>query len=213
MEDIKMRHPKRLVVSPALTRSLAFGLLLAGMLLLAPGCSVSVKKDSAGEEKNVDIRTPVGNIHVGEDGSAADIGLPVYPGAREKSDQKNGNQNPANVNISTDFFRLKVVAIEYESDDDPDKLIAYYQDKLKKYGNVLECHSSGDGKDIAASLSDENKSGSLELKCEGNSGSHIELKAGNRENQHLVAIAPASAGKGSSFSLVSIQTRGKQGSI
>jgi hypothetical protein len=188
-------------------------LLVVGVLSLVLGCSVSVKKNSAGEEKNVDIHTPVGNIHVGEDGSAADIGLPVYPGAREKSKRKNGDDNPANVNISTGFFRLKVVAIEYESDDDADKLVAYYQDKLKKYGDVLECHTSEVGKDFAASLSDENKSDSPGLKCEGDSGSHIELKAGSRENQHLVAIVPASVGKGSSFSLVYIQTRGKQGSI
>ena len=35
-----------------------------------------------------------------------------------------------------------MVALEYESDDAPAKLVAYYKDQLKKYGKVLECHTS-----------------------------------------------------------------------
>ena len=49
----------------------------------------------------------------------------------------------ANVNLSAFGFGLKVVALEYESDDPPGKIIAYYQDQLKRYGNVLQCHGSG----------------------------------------------------------------------
>ena len=47
--------------------------------------------------------------------------LPVYPGARLKQDDSDGNDKSANVNISSFGFGLKVVALEYQSDDSPDK--------------------------------------------------------------------------------------------
>jgi hypothetical protein len=45
---------------------------------------VNVKKEKNGEDKQVDISTPVGGIHVSKDANVADVGLPVYPGARLK---------------------------------------------------------------------------------------------------------------------------------
>ena len=130
---------------PTLNRNSCLVLTLSfGVLLALPGCSVNVKKDSEGHEKNVDIETPVGGLHVTNDADVRDIGLPVYPGARRKEQSDDDNPNSAHVNISTSLFGIKVVAIEYLSDDPPEKLVAYYKDQLKKYGNVLECHTSKD---------------------------------------------------------------------
>src|SRR5215471_9496247 len=50
-------------------------------VLVLAACSVDVKNHD-GEDKNVDIRTPIGGIHVSNDVDAKDTGLPVYPGAR-----------------------------------------------------------------------------------------------------------------------------------
>ena len=76
-----------------------------------------------------------------KDADVRDIGLSVYPGARRKEQSDdNDHDNNAHVNISSSLFGIKVVAIEYLSDDPPEKLVAYYKDQLKKYGNVLECH-------------------------------------------------------------------------
>ena len=36
------------------------------------------------------------------------------------------------MNISSFGFGLKVVALEYQSNDSPDKLIAYYKDELEE---------------------------------------------------------------------------------
>jgi hypothetical protein len=174
-------------------------------LLVLPACSVNVKKSESGEEKKVDIQTPVGGIHVSKDADVRDIGLAVYPGARIKQKEANGEEKSANVNISSGLFGLKVVAIEYESDDAPEKLVAYYKDQLKKYGNVLECHTSGNvGEvDVHAGKDDDSK----ELTCGHDSGRTIELKAGSRDNQHIVAVKPED--KGCSFALVYVKTRGK----
>src|SRR6266536_3504793 len=101
------------------------------IVFLLTACSVNVKKDSAGEDKNVDINTPFGGIHVNKDADVRDTGLPVYPGARQKQKGDSGNEKSANVDISSSSFGVKVVAIEYESDDAPGKVLAYYKESLK----------------------------------------------------------------------------------
>jgi hypothetical protein len=176
--------------------------------LLLPACSVNVKKQQNGEDKQVDIDTPVGGIHVSKGADVADVGLVIYPGARLKQKGTDGEDKSANVNITGFGFGVKVVALEYESSDPPAKLIAYYKDQLQKYGHVLECHTShmhfnadGNGWDH----------GSHELTCEGSTGSNVELKVGTKENQHIVAIQPE--GQGSSFSLVYVRTHGKDAEI
>ena len=185
-----------------------FALTLAaiGTLILA-ACSVNVQKEKNGQDKQVDISTPVGGIHVSKGADAADVGIVVYPGARLKQEDSNGSDKSANVNISGFGFGLKVVALEYQSEDSPDKLVAYYKDQLKKYGTVLECHTShfnlntGHGSDHHSD----------ELTCEGDRGNNVELKVGTKENQHIVAVEPD--GKGSSFSLVYVRAHGKDADI
>jgi hypothetical protein len=185
----------------------ALGAAMVAALLL-PACSINVKKEQNGQDKQVDINTPVGGIHVSKGADAADVGLAVYPGARLKQDDSDGNDKSANVNISSFGYGLKVVALEYQSNDAPDKLVAYYKDQLKKYGKVLECHTSHLDVNPDVKGSDH---GSHELTCEGSSGNNIELKVGTKENQHIVAVEPD--GKGSSFSLVYVRTHGKDADI
>jgi hypothetical protein len=197
-----MRRTKSQIVS-----TFALG-LVAVAALLQPACSVNVKKEQNGEDKQVDIDTPVGGIHVSKGANVADVGLAVYPGARLKQKDSDGEDKSANVNISSFGFGLKVVALEYESDDSPAKLVAYYKGQLQKYGHVLECHTSH--LDVNSDMKHSDH-GSHELTCEGTSGSNIELKVGTKENQHIVAVEPE--GKGSSFSLVYVRTHGKDAEI
>src|ERR1700747_1774731 len=95
-------------------------------LLFSLACSINVKKEKDGHEKQVDINTVVGGIHVSKNENPEDVGIPAHPGAklREKED---GDDKSANVNINSFGFQLKVVALEYESDDSPTKVIAYYK--------------------------------------------------------------------------------------
>lgn len=179
------------------------------VLLLLPACSVNVKKEANGQDKQVDINTFAGGIHVSKQADVSDTGLTVYPGARLKKEDPNGSDKSANVNISGFGYGLKVVALEYESDDAPAKLVAFYKDQLKKYGSVLECHTSGH-LDVDANLNDKGKS-SRELTCVGSTGKNVELRVGTRDNQHIVAVEPE--GKGSSFSLVYVRTHGKDADI
>lgn len=178
-------------------------------LLLLPACSVNVEKEKNGEDKQVDIKTPMGGIHVGKGVNPEDVGIAIYPGARLKEKDPGGDDKSANVNISGFGYGLKVVALEYESNDAPAKIVAYYQDQLKKYGKVLVCHTAH--LDVNADIK-EHDGGSHDLTCEGSgSGVNVELKVGTKENQHIVAVEPQ--GDGSSFSLVYVRTHGKDAEI
>ena len=168
------------------------------------------------QNKNLDIQSSVGDLHVGSDADARKAGLPLYPGARLKTGTSDGDTNQANLSLFTEAFGFKLVVSNYESDDAPAKIIDFYRDKLKKYGKVLECHSQKHGGNIEAH-DDDNKDSkdkkSKELKCDENSGPVTELKVGTEDNQHAVAIEPRDGGKGSTFAVVYVHARGKQGDI
>jgi hypothetical protein len=178
-------------------------------LLLLPACSVNVKKEANGQDKQVDINTPVGGVHVSKQADVSDIGLSVYPGAHLKEKGSEGSDKSANVNISGFGYGIKIVALEYESDDAPAKVLSFYKDQLKKYGNVLECHTSHLNLDMKRGH--RSLGGSNELTCEGDHGSNIELKAGRENDQHIVEVE--SEGKGSSFALVYVRLHGKDADI
>jgi hypothetical protein len=193
---------------------LSIVLVIAAFFLLFTGCSINVKKDKDnGEDKKVDIDTPFGGIHVNKGADVRDTGLPIYPGAhpKQKSDSDDDDEKSANVDISTSAFGVKVVALEYQTSDAPSKVIAFYKDKLKQFGKVLECHTS-DKNHTYGHTSHKSNSNSEELKCEGDdNGKTIELKAGTESNQHVVSIDPQD--KGSDFALVYVRLRGKEGTI
>ena len=160
--------------------------------------------------QHIDISSSAGDLHLGDDADAKKIGLPLYPGARLKSD--NESKNKANLSVLTEAFGMKLIVASYQSDDDPAKVIDFYRGKLKKYGKVLECHTDKHGGDIEVHSGKDSKDGK-ELKCDDNSGPVVELKVGTEDDQHVVAVEPGDASKGSTFALVYVHTRGKRGAI
>jgi len=193
---------------PGINVRFAGTLALGLAVVVGLGCSINVKKQKDGQDKQVDINTLVGGIHVNKQVNPEDVGITIYPGARLKQKDFNGENKSANVDISGFGYGLKVVALEYESDDSPAKVLDYYKDQLRKYGDVLICHTSH--LDVNADVKELNK-GSDQLTCEGSAGVNVELKVGTKENQHIVAVEPE--GKGSSFSLVYVRTHGKEAEI
>jgi hypothetical protein len=184
--------------------------LSLALTLFAAAALPSLAQDST-QDKNLDITSSVGDLHVGNDADARKAGLPLYPGARLKSDEQNKNQ--ANLSVLTEAFGMKLIVASYDSDDTPNKIVDFYRDKLKKYGKVLECHSQKHGGDIDVNEGDKDSTDNHELKCDENSGPVTELKVGTENNQHMVAIEPRDTGKGSTFALVYVHARGKRGEI
>ncbi len=184
-------------------------LLLA---LLAAFALPSIAQDPKSDNKTFDVRSSVGDLHVGADADAKKVGVPLYPGARLKSDNDHNNDQ-ANLSVLTEAFGMKLVVANYVSDDAPSKVLDFYRDKLKRYGKVLECHShKRGGATFDTSDDDKDSSKSKELKCDEDSGPVTELKVGTEDNQHIVAVEPGD-NNGSHFALVYLHTRGKQGDL
>jgi hypothetical protein len=186
--------------------------LAAAIALTLP--ALAQESDSGSPNKNLDIRSSVGDLHIGNDADAKKVGLPVYPGARIKSGDQ--SQNQANLSLFTEAFGMELIVANYDSDDAPGKVIDFYRSKLKKYGKVLDCHSNNHGGDIGDIQMDNNDRDSnrrQELKCDQDSGPVTELKVGTEDDQHVVSVEPGNGGKGATFALVYVHTRGKRGEI
>src|SRR5260370_8179976 len=101
------------------------------VVIALTGCSISTSHGSrSGEDKNVDIRTPLGSIsvHHGESDPKA-TGLMLYPGAKLKKDL-GGDESGANVNISSSFFGVKVVAVKYQSSAPPHHVPPFHRTEI-----------------------------------------------------------------------------------
>ncbi len=194
-----------------------FRLILHSILAIAFGVAVGIPSFAAqpqesdnGQGKHLDIQSSAGDLHVGNDADARKAGLPLYPGARLRHDEDNGDA--LNFGVVSESFGIKLVVAKYDSDDAPGKVIDFYRDHLKKFGKVIECHTREYG-GAHTELSDDPHS--KELKCETDgTGPVTELKVGTEDNQRIVAIEPHDGRNGgSSFALVYIRARGKQGDI
>lgn len=186
-----------------------FAAMLIGAMMVSL-CAAQSQKTDTDQNDNFDVRSNVGDLHLGKDADAQRVGLPLYPGARPKKEKDN---DPLNFGVFTEAFGFKIVIAKYESDDAPPKIVDYYRKQLKKYGKVLECRTSEHGGDATADFNDHDNN-SKALKCEGdNSGPVTELKVGTEDNQRVVAIEPKESGSGSTLALVYVYARGKKGDI
>jgi hypothetical protein len=189
-------------------RKSLFALIVASLLLLLGACSINVD-DKDKKDGKVDIQTPFANLKVDSSEKAADNGIPVYPGAHLRPKDNDGDTHSANINIGAIGFGLKVIAAEYDTDDPPEKVKAFYQDKMKAFGTTLVCsgHSGGSDVHISPHTDDNDK----KLDCSDTSGDGWEIKAGTSDNEHLVSIEPH--GSGTRFGTVLVQTHGKQDTL
>ncbi len=178
------------------SRNVPAALALA-LMLAATACSVRVDERSEGKEKRVEIQTPAGELKVRtqEDADVKQIGLPEYPGARAAKDE---DESGAQVSIGTAHFGLKVVAAKFESDDPPERVLAFYRPHLEKYGKVTECHGDVDFRD---------EDGSKKIVCKPGKGDddETELVVGSEERFRVVGVQPH--GKGSKFGMAYISLR------
>jgi hypothetical protein len=190
-----------LEISGALRAQLLLGSLLVAFSVL-PACSIDAKNKDKNGEAHVDIKSPVGDLHVSEQADIRDAGLTIYPGAKPAPKDDSDDKKSANVSLSLPGFSLKVVAAEFLSDENPDKIIAYYDKELHKYGKPIQCHGEWSGGHVQSSPGKEE--GSQPVSCKNSGGGNsVELKVGTEGNQHLVAVKPNSSG--TRFALVYVR--------
>jgi hypothetical protein len=179
--------------------------MLAGGLV---ACRVQVNKGANGEDKNVQVDTPFSSVHVNTgQTTAADLGLPAYPGAEVVKD--NNDHNSADVNLGFGEWKLRVKVVNYTSGDSQDKVADFYKKALTRYGDVITCHGNspvGTPARTAEGLTcAEDKDGNVKIDAKdfnvGKDG--LELKAGSRRHQHIVGFEGSQNGK-TRFSLVAL---------
>jgi hypothetical protein len=196
-------------------------LIVGAFVLAASGCSVQDHKN--GQAENVRLHTPIGSLDVRTNAiHGPDVGLPVYPGAVETG--KHGNDSgSADIHMSFGNWRLNVKAIEYHSDDQEDKIVAFYKNAMAQYGDVLTCRNktalgepsktkqgltcANDHEyDVNMKLDRSNKPATVQTP---QMSGDIKLLAGSPENQHIVKFSPSS--NGTKFSMVVVQLPQKRG--
>src|SRR5579863_3872989 len=161
----------------------------AGVVTMLAGCRVDVDKDENGKEKTVQVDTPFGGVHVNTDQiSAADLGLPVYPGAEVVRDKD--HDKSADVNMGFGEWTLRVRAVNYASADSQDKVTAFYKKALGRYGDVITCQGHAPvGTPIATSegltCQDNGKHGSVKIDDKDGTHGGFQLKAGSERHQHI----------------------------
>ena len=176
------------------------------------GCRIHVDKTANGEDKNVQVDTPFGGIHVSTDQTtAADLGLPVYPGAEIVKDKD--NDKSADIHMGFGEWQLRVKVVNYSSPDSQDKVVAFYKNALGRYGDVISCQDNtpvGKPAQTAEGLTCAEDSGAhVQVNEKGtNYGYHsghngFELKAGSKHHQHIVGFESSAPGQ-TRFALVAI---------
>ena len=186
--------------------ALAMGLALAAGMA---GCRIQTEKGPNGEDKKVQIDTPFGGIHVNTDQTtAADLGLPVYPGATlAKNDD---HHKSADVQMGFGEWVLRVKAVSYQTPDSQDKVTAFYKKELGRYGNVITCQGNSPVGTPAItteglSCADDSKHTKVQIDRGdyGTGKNSLELKAGSKRHQHIVGFENPKAGK-TRFALVAL---------
>jgi hypothetical protein len=188
--------------------------VLAGLALLAliTGCRVHVDKSANGEDKNVQVDTPFGGVHVNTNQTtAADLGLPVYPGAQTVSDDD--KHKSADVHLGFGEWELRVKVVSYSTPDSQDKVTAFYKNALSRYGDVIACQDNApvgtptktpegltcaDDGHANVNIGENGKSYGYHS---GHNG--FQLKAGSRRHQHIVGFESSRPGE-TRFALIAL---------
>jgi hypothetical protein len=169
-------------------------LLLAVTTLSAvslAACEIRVGPDEGKNRRDVDVQTPLGDLAVRGDAVPADVGVSVYPGARPLEDGDDADR--ANVYLSSPFVDLRVAALKYLSDDQPDAIAEFYRKELAAYGDVTVCRGDLDFDDDDAP------------RCKARRGrrGQLQVGVGSKGNFRLASVKPR--GSGSEFAVVYVR--------
>ncbi len=197
MREQKFGNVRARVIGAAL-----IGAAVCGVVSLAAFSAAGQEKDKPGV--NVTVTSKDGSeagLVISAQATAKEAGLPLYPGATPHKDEKN-DSSAANLGLWGSTFGFKLVVLKMESTDSPEKVAAFYQKALGKYGTVLNCSGGSKAQGDKDKSNNPNK-----LTCDDDHADAGELvfKAGTKEKQHLVSVKPN--GAGCTFNLLYIEAR------
>lgn len=180
--------------------------MVLGTILASSGCHVQVDKGKNGEDKNVRIDTPLGGLQVRSgQTTAADLGLPAYPGAQLTADS-NGDKS-ADVRMGFGQWQMHIEVVTYTTPDAQSKVVSFYKSALGRFGDVLSCQGHqavGTPTVTSGGLTCSEQNSHVQV-----NGINVEddddftLRAGSKHHQHIFALK--SSGQGTRFTLIDLQ--------
>jgi hypothetical protein len=131
-------------------------------------------------------------LHANSKVTAADVGLPVYPGASLYKDKDNDAAIDLGYSFGESHFRL--MAANYLTSDSPQKILAFYRKPLSRYGEVLECNNGKPVGTLTVTHSgltcEDAHDGNVQVNGHNDSKDH-ELRAGTPHQYRVVGIDKA----------------------
>ena len=134
--------------------------------------------------------------------SAADIGLPLYPGATPERDA-DGDSEGASISLWGGAFGMELYALKLRSSDSVDVVSRFYREAMSRQGRVVDC--SRGAAPVPAPAASETRL----LRCDDDRGKpggflfKLALPGGVR----MVAVEPAPGG--TRIQLVRLMLRGE----
>jgi len=200
-----------------MNRVTVFSMAALALVVGLAGCRIKVDRDPEGHDKKVQVETPFGHVQVNTDQTtAADMGLPVYPGAQIVLDED--HEKSADVSLGFGDWQLRVQVVTYATPDPQEKVVAFYKQALGRYGAVVTCQGKsavGEPRTTPEGLTceDDNYRHQVHVATgSGKKGIHmdagsdkdgLELRTGSRHHQHIVGFE-TSGDRKTHFSLVAL---------
>src|SRR4029077_15877043 len=150
------------------------------IILLALFCAAAMSLAAQEKKSSGDKDKGSAGLIVSSEATAKEVGLPIYSGARPHTGDH--NDSPATqLGLWGSTFGFKLVVLKLGSNDPPEKIAAFYQKALGKYGKVLNCKNAPPAEEKKKAKS------ASELDCgddKPEEGGQL-FKSGTKEKQHL----------------------------
>jgi hypothetical protein len=144
-------------------------------------------------------------LHANDHASAADVGLPDYPGASPYKEPDNDSAIDLGFTAGDSHFRL--IAANFVTSDAPEQVLAFYRKPLSRYGEVLECNHGKPVGSLTVTRSgltcSDQKGGNVQVDGHSDSSDH-ELRAGTPHKFRVVGINKSQP-KSTHFGLVYVE--------
>lgn len=146
-------------------------------------------------------------IELREQATAADVGLPAYPGARpqhkagDRAEGRAEDKAALRLDLWGGAFGFRLVVAKFTADEELERVASFYRAALAQFGPVLDC--SAPPAAAGAKPADPKR-----LSCgddrPGPGG--LLYKAGTPQRQRVVSLQPVGAGS-THFQLVLVETK------
>lgn len=141
-------------------------------------------------------------IWASDEATAAQVGLPDYPGAQRFVDtQDRGNKDAVALDMQFGSFGLQVVVAKFITADSAQAVARFYQSALARYGQVLDCQDANQRSQAKLAAKSDDKA----LTCDDRPAESQKrvYKVGSERLQRVLAIEPGPDGR-TVFSLVRV---------